>query len=687
MQVLSTKKGAADVLLSDGQTSIKARLSEDVIATLEEETEEKFSHATTNDVFRLKDFTVISTPIGPSDSLVQLTVDKIEYEHHLRKAKGEPRPVQENEHIAQLIQDIEQIRQRELAPHTEKQSSNKEDTLPRQEEDSMRSATTIAVPRSSMPASRQPSQPSYDAPSKAQQLARARQKVPHSKSLAPTLAKDGIEVEIGINLERPVQATSASGLSRRSNVSANSAMDSLHLSREPQRAQFVSNARKVLEGTQKPMETPRSSEVVAETPAKAKTQEAVPLFDSPAPDEPRFASQDNLEPDVLTQLGSSPPSAQPPLIPSNDAVPQSSKSKVAYGRRRIPADQRKLLDDRLSWYPALPGNRFPRPNVPIALLQKWDEANLTRTKASQAKRASNAHTEQAEDVSLSGDSMSTSDTSDDEELSASQWPPTPPPRRPSLPPDSSMGSRPGSSGDLEVAAPRALPLRKSPLNPARGSRQDLPLPYKHALPPKPVVTVDPSPAHDHDNSIQSMPSMQSREPHRSSLKRPRSEHEDPHSSPPRHLQSPDKMASSPPNVPRYSEPRPHETPLVRSTPHSSHLPAWTTQNNNYSPRNASQGPRASEDPYLSSPYRNQPMVGRIPSRMRDSYRPSHSSPQQSNYAEASRRRPSQDDERHSSPLGGRPSNMQPPSSNPEDPAEMHRKARRQYMQSRKRCEW
>lgn len=675
------------MLLSDGQTSIKARLSEDVIATLEEETEEKFSHATTNDVFRLKDFTVISTPIGPSDSLVRLTVDKIEYEHHLRKAKGEPRPVQENEHIAQLIQDIEQIRQRELAPNEEKQSSNSERTSLQQEENFMRSATTIAVPRSSLPASRQPSQPSNDAHSRAQLLARARQKISQSKSLGPTLAKDGIEVETGINLERPVQATSTSHLSRRSNVPSSPTVDASHLPREVQRANFLSNARKVLESTRKPMETPRSSEVVAETPAKAKIQKTAQSSNRTAHDEAHSASQDNLEPDVLTQLGSSPPSAQPPLIPSTDALPRSSRPKVAYGRRRIPADQRKLLDDRLSWYPALPGNRFPRPNVPIALLQKWDEANLTRTKASQAKRAPSPQTEQAEDVSLSGDSMSTSDTSDDEELSASQWPPTPPPRGPSFPPDSSMGSRPGSSGDLEVAAPRALPVRKSPLNPARGARQDLPLPYKHALPTKPQVTVEPSPAYGHDDLTRSMPSMQNPEPLRFSLKRPRSEHEDPHSSPPKHLQSPDKMASSPPNVHRYSEPRTYETTLVRSTPHSGQLPAWTTQDNNYTPRNAPQGLRASEDQYLSSPYRNQPMVGRIPSRMRDSYRPSQPSPHQPNHVESSRRRPSQNGQRPSSPLGGRPSRTQPQSSEPEDPAEVHRKARRQYMQSRKRCEW
>lgn len=45
-----------------------------------------------------------------------------------------------------------------------------------------------------------------------------------------------------------------------------------------------------------------------------------------------------------------------------------------YARRRLPRDQNKLLDRKDAWLPSLPGNRFPHPNVPVAILNGLEDA-------------------------------------------------------------------------------------------------------------------------------------------------------------------------------------------------------------------------------------------------------------------------------------------------------------------------
>ena len=66
------------------------------------------------------------------------------------------------------------------------------------------------------------------------------------------------------------------------------------------------------------------------------------------------------------------------LVPSDalpsDQGPRPQSIRVErnrYARRPIPADQRALLDQKRSVFPPLPGQPFPTPNVPAALLAKW----------------------------------------------------------------------------------------------------------------------------------------------------------------------------------------------------------------------------------------------------------------------------------------------------------------------------
>lgn len=160
------------------------------------------------------------------------------------------------------------------------------------------------------------------------------------------------------------------------------------------------------------------------------------------------------------------------------------------GRKRIPRNQQKLLDDSSSWFPSLPGKRFPIPNVPIELLAKWNEE---QEKAAQAKPASSPskHVGAEDESDIATDDGTDSPSESEEEL---HWEPTQsPPRAGGTPPESSP-PRPQLRGtqtsDLDISPPRALPVRQSPTRPANHRLA----PEAGPLRPVGLASVDPSAA-------------------------------------------------------------------------------------------------------------------------------------------------------------------------------------------------
>ncbi|KAK4547145.1 hypothetical protein LTR36_001366 [Oleoguttula mirabilis] len=105
-----TGSNPASVLLSDGQVSIRATLSEDAVAVLEDELEEKLSPDMKGDILSLAAVTLVSTPYGPADGHVQLYIDDWQYQYHLRKSVGDPKPIEKQQQVGHLLETIKHIR-------------------------------------------------------------------------------------------------------------------------------------------------------------------------------------------------------------------------------------------------------------------------------------------------------------------------------------------------------------------------------------------------------------------------------------------------------------------------------------------------------------------------------------------------------------------------------------------------
>lgn len=113
----------------------------------------------------------------------------------------------------------------------------------------------------------------------------------------------------------------------------------------------------------------------------------------------------------------------------------------------IPKDQRKLLDSHNAWLPPEPGQRGPVANVPISLLQTWNEEAQAKSKRKMDPSASPTTSHASNDPSQqsSDDSEDSRVLSDDHEsFDSSEWPASQEPDHvpAQLPPDSSAPKPP-----------------------------------------------------------------------------------------------------------------------------------------------------------------------------------------------------------------------------------------------------
>ncbi|KAF2172184.1 hypothetical protein M409DRAFT_49918 [Zasmidium cellare ATCC 36951] len=442
------------VVVSDGHTRIKARLSQDAVAVLEDEAGAKFTKDMLNDVFQPALLTVISTPLGTPDGFIQLYIDGIEYEHHLRRSEGQPSPIEENENIQILLDDIRKIRCAGLPssdPHDFEPAGldkpafdSPRSTISQQLHKPTRLPTKAASARDSAPKS---SPASRINDNQISNWAIQTQRVMSRKKAGPNLDRDGFEVESGLNLDRPLQ------------VASNNAPDT-----NAGRSALAPNA--------------QSDHVLGllggRTGGKRSREESPPLHRSPvvvAESPSNVIQGDDGASRTITALGkdtpnlssTAPPSAQPPPKQTQASLRSSGNASVPYGRRKIPVNQWNLLDRKDSWLPSMPGQSFPSPNVPIELLTKW---NALMKNAPESLRMSQA-TDTAEavpddEVDSSGEE-SEDDSDSVKEFGPSQWGSSPPARAVELPPDSSFESvvRGSQQDELRVAPPRAMPTART----------------------------------------------------------------------------------------------------------------------------------------------------------------------------------------------------------------------------------
>ncbi|EMC94573.1 hypothetical protein BAUCODRAFT_25735 [Baudoinia panamericana UAMH 10762] len=421
--------GPCKVSLSDGRHSIRCELSEQAVKALEVEMGEKLTQETRGDVFSIDDITVISTPYGPLHGLVQLHVGNVHYQYHLRKKQGEPSLISQHEDIVRHLREIERIRGHTLA--------NREEAS----EDDNHFA------QSAGPAFEKQSGSVKETQASTSQVGRRK------RPRVPSLARDGFEVERGINLASPLPPN-------------------------------------------------QSLKVTAVQPMAAQGAALLSLL---GVGKPKMAAQGETR---HVDASGQPESFSQSVTLQHQSTPSPRIPRVPYGRRRVPFVQQRLLERSDSWYPSPPGQQFPKPSVPIDLLKDWN--NQVQPDASPATKAQSPATmlgtpakrKAEEPESREADASSLRSSSEGEQFSGSQWPQSQsPPKRSMLPPDSTVESglfgqqRARPSHHIGPPSLKTIPspgnlTRLSPTTPQPTSPklQSLPVrsPMKHPLAPKPL---------------------------------------------------------------------------------------------------------------------------------------------------------------------------------------------------------
>ncbi|KAI6876007.1 hypothetical protein KC338_g635 [Hortaea werneckii] len=504
------------LLLSDGNVSVKAKLSDTAVSVIEDELEEPLSTDMKGDVISVTSINVVSTPYGPADGCLQLEVENLQYLYHLRKTVGTPDAIGQRQNVSALLEVIRTIRANQ---YTDGLPRNVPSQRPRSRENSVVPQSQALVGSShsdtgapeahpdeggsqpgNLSISSTETQTSPAIPSLQTQQGFATQaKVALKKARrAPSLGKEGYEMAGGVNLAKPLgpalgidkNATPSPPRSIRAESSTTNTAHLLNLfgggPKVPSRA---SNPKELIE-----IDVENSADDDQVTPATPRVERLETTDHEALHDSQRSVKRRRLS-------------------------AQDSETRIEYARRRIPPQQQSLLDRRESWYPSVPGQVFPVPNVPIELLKAWDlAARDTHAQSKEASRgrdlekvgrvastverndhdgasSASSHDRDGEDMDISSSSSS------GEELGESQWPASQPtstkdmsssPKRSNLPPDSTGESAGGSyKPSRSPQKPNHVQSRSmawsSQNMPQANTRLELPRrsPQKHPLPPKP----------------------------------------------------------------------------------------------------------------------------------------------------------------------------------------------------------
>ncbi|KAM3419222.1 hypothetical protein BST61_g5163 [Cercospora zeina] len=494
VEVLSSND-VVTAYISDGSWKVKARFSDEAVATFEEESGSPVTTEVSGDILRLEKFTVVSTPFGPPDGFVQLYVGDIEYHTLRRKILGVPHPVEDLYVIRTLIESTKSLRMpgptsQDVLEHAQK------DPRPRK-------APSIVSNRST--AQTQPTTPTTKANRK---LTSGKRKSP-----SPTLDKDGFELQSGVNLHGPVQAATHDMNGSSTGPAINPNLMKLLPPKEP--APSTVTTVKSAPQTQLTTAYTLKQALARDSPSRKVKNTGIsehrqrPM--SPAgvlesPLRPGSGQESALQRDAPTNHSTTDapsPNGMPPL-PSQRNGKAAGTSPFVYARRKIPNDQRKLLDNPASWVPSLPGRQFPAPNVPMTLLLKWNEEADADAEAPSVSMPSADAPHQRPDSR--SEALADSDSSsENSQGTAEEYTPSPSknwearqavvpsatsvnssiesdssvgghsrrhshsphhPNRRAIPPSSALGTvirgTPQNEDELQIVPPRPLPYRKSP---------------------------------------------------------------------------------------------------------------------------------------------------------------------------------------------------------------------------------
>ncbi|RMY56960.1 hypothetical protein D0863_12798 [Hortaea werneckii] len=472
------------LLLSDGNVSVKAKLSDTAVSVIEDELEEPLSTDMKGDVISVTSINVVSTPYGPADGCLQLEVENLQYLYHLRKTVGTPDAIGQRQNVSALLEVIRTIRANQ---YTDGLPRNVPSQRPRSRENSVVPQSQALVGSShsdtgapeahpdeggsqpgnlSIPSTETQTSPAIPSLQTQQGFATQAKVALKKARRAPSLGKEGYEMAGGVNLAKPLgpalgidkNATPSPPRSIRAESSTTNTAHLLNLfgggPKVPSRA---SNPKELIE-----IDVENSADDDQVTPATPRVERLETTDHEALHDSQRSVKRRRLS-------------------------AQDSETRIEYARRRIPPQQQSLLDRRESWYPSVPGQVFPVPNVPIELLKAWDlAARDTHAQSKEASRgrdlekvgrvastverndhdgasSASSHDRDGEDLDISSSSSSVQ-----EKVLVGSYKPSRSPQKPNHVQSRSMA---WSSQNMPQANTRLELPRRSP--------------QKHPLPPKP----------------------------------------------------------------------------------------------------------------------------------------------------------------------------------------------------------
>ncbi|KAK5110298.1 hypothetical protein LTR62_006151 [Meristemomyces frigidus] len=480
LEVVSLDK-PAKILISDGACQIRASLSATARNALEAGLEEPLDLAVKNDVLSLTKATLVSTPYGPPDLRVQLVIEDLQYQYHLRKPCGSPCPIHQHELIKPFMTKIHDTRAFYYAEEIE---DDDDGNAPEQESQALHTQANIGRTHQFDTQAPQ-TQASIE---KSQQF--ATQAHVRKRSALPDLERDGLMIEAGVNLSLPVRATHQAPASKRKLATFTPTNGSDLLS--------------LMDG----------SRVVTEAVHDGHPTTTLPPADVPV-----------SEPESVESPAKPPDTAPAVEVTRGWPAETPTQARRPYGRRKIPADQQRLLG-KGSWYPPLPGQIHAHPNVPVELLTAWNAKTSANGRAAIPKASDsgvireNADPAQDDGVNAAwkvnmnvvqdqrdtdgneSSSIYEPSSEDEEEFSPSQWSatPTPPKKRDMLPPDSTMGSR----ASAHVSVSTSTPLKKRDVVPPKSTTVSRPSVQVPVITPTPAEQQDMLPP---DSTTRNSPSI------------------------------------------------------------------------------------------------------------------------------------------------------------------------------------
>lgn len=498
VRVFSTED--PQLLLSDGFTCIKARLSSSALERLESEIEDPIDLDMKGDVFTIRGCTIVSTPYGPPEGQVQMLVDELDYHYHLRKIAKNAVFAGDRPRISQMMSELHQLRHiesvRELPAESNQPEHGSSDRFETQAGNALlqspqSQASVVMASSSPVAASQQP---------QTQVLVRRKNPAP------PRFDHDGVQMASGVNLDRPTAAIpsrSASNLlpegpSRPATISDTS-------------ANLLNVLGKRKAGEDSSVSTTRTNAGPVHPEADATVGSAV------------INVEDTSMNSAASQLSSRPArdlmAAKDKELPVEAGRASQKPVDKPYWRRRIPKAQKRLLESPASWFPSLPGRQFPHPNVPMEILNQWnaqaqskpESMILSQSTPKKSQALGPPGSRSAEQAVAEGSGSSSEDESENDEEIPWSSSPARPAANSAAAKSGAYQTQPGRR-DEDNASNRTSPMSSSPpelLTPERGSasrpstaggRPDLPpdSSWENAVAPralgqKPVAARRPSP--------------------------------------------------------------------------------------------------------------------------------------------------------------------------------------------------